>query len=120
MVLTRTRTRLKNRIHATLAKYALSVPDASDLFGQRDRALLTTHVSQLPPHTRFATERLLEQIEDLDDQVAQFEDRMREVFTATPELELIMTLPGVAMILGLVIVLMQLRRAEIWLRRDRE
>ena len=30
---------------------------------------------------------------------------MREVFKATPELELIMTLPGVGMILGLVIVL---------------
>jgi transposase len=105
MVLTRTRTRLENRIHATLAKYALSVSDGSDLFGQRDRALLTTHVSQLPPHTRFATERLLEELEALDDQIAQFEDRMRKMFNATPELELIRTLPGVGMILGLVIVL---------------
>jgi transposase len=51
MVLTRARTRLKNRIHATLAKYALSVSDVSDLFGQRDRALLTTQLVQLPPHT---------------------------------------------------------------------
>jgi transposase len=84
MVLTRTRTRLKNRIHATLAKYALSVSDVSDLFGQRDRALLTTQLAQLPPHTCFATERLLEQLEDLDDHITQFEHQMREVFNPDP------------------------------------
>ena len=31
------RTRLKNRIHATLAKYGLRLEGASDLFGRRGR-----------------------------------------------------------------------------------
>jgi transposase len=105
MVLTRTRTRLKNRIHATLAKYALTVTDVSDLFGQRGRALLAAQLGQLPPHTRFATERLLEELDEVETHVGQFEDRMRQVFTQTPELQWLMTLPGVGFILGLVILL---------------
>jgi len=105
MVLTRERTRLKNRIHSTLAKYALGVPDVSDLFGQRGHALLTAQLAQLPPHTRFATERLLEQLEVVEEQIAQFEHRMRDVFKKTPALKLLMTLPGVGIILGLVILL---------------
>ena len=40
MVLVRQRTQLKNRIHATLAKYALHHLEVSDLFGVRGRALL--------------------------------------------------------------------------------
>ncbi|WP_447972158.1 IS110 family transposase [Nitrospira sp. Kam-Ns4a] len=35
MVLVQQRSRLKTRIHATLAKYALTVSSVSDLFGQR-------------------------------------------------------------------------------------
>src|SRR5467141_4573201 len=40
MVFVRQRTQLKNRIHATLAKYALHDLEVSDLFGVRGRALL--------------------------------------------------------------------------------
>ena len=40
MVFSQSRTRLKNRIHATLAKYALSVEGVSDLFGKKGRELL--------------------------------------------------------------------------------
>lgn len=105
MILVSTRTRLKNRIHATLAKYALSVPDVSDLFSQRGRVLLTAELAKLPLHTRFATERLLEQLEVADKQITQFESRMREVFKRAPDLELLMSLPGVGEILGVVILL---------------
>ncbi len=105
MVLMRERTRLKNRIHATLAKYAISVPEVSDLFGVRGRALLGPKLDQLPPHTRFATDRLLEQLETVEEQLDQFETRMQEAFTRTPELEVLMTLPGVGFILGIVILL---------------
>src|SRR5436309_16110572 len=40
MVLVRQRTQLKNRIHATLAKYALHDLEVSDLFGVQGRHLL--------------------------------------------------------------------------------
>ena len=72
MVLVRQRTQLKNRIHATLAKYALHDLEVSDLFGARGRALLRQRLALLPPHTAYATEHLLEQIESLDRQVDGF------------------------------------------------
>jgi transposase len=105
IVMVRTRTRLKNRIHATLAKYALSVSDVSDLFGRQGRRILNDILVQLPPHTRFATDQLLEQLEVLEEQIGHLEDRMRETFTKTPALEWVMSLPGVAFILGIVILL---------------
>jgi transposase len=105
MVFVRERTGLKNRIHAMLAKYALSVPDVSDLFGQQGRAALSEQLAQLPTHTRFATEHLLEQLEDVEVQIAMFEARIHAVFGKTPALERLMTLPGVGWILGLVILL---------------
>jgi transposase len=103
MVLTRERTRLKNRIHATLAKYALSVRGFSDVFGKAGRMRVRHNISLLPPHTRFATERVLEQLEVVEEQVSLFEKRMKDTFKKTPELGLIMSLPGVGFVLGTVI-----------------
>lgn len=105
MVLTRERTRLKNRIHATLAKYALTVEGVSDLFGARGRELLAGELRHLPPHTRYATDHLLEQLAVTEHQIDRFEHRMQEVFAETPALALLRTLPGVGFILGTVILL---------------
>ena len=105
MVLVRQRTQLKNRIHATLAKYALPVQEVSDLFGRQGRAWLREQLGALPPQTAFATAQLLEQVEALDRQVRLFEHQMGAVFEVTPEIALAMTLPGVGFILAVVIVL---------------
>jgi transposase len=105
MILAQQRVRLKNRIHATLAKYALTAPDVTDLFGRTGRAALDELVRQLPTHSRFATELLLAQNDVVDDQIAQFETRMRETFDEDPALTRLKTLPGVGLILGLVILL---------------
>jgi transposase len=105
MVFVRARTRLKNRTHAALAKYGLTVTSVSDVFGTQGRVLLADKIRHLPPHTRYATHQLLEQIDLLDDQVADIEDRMRDVFTTTPALERLRSLPGVGFILGTVILL---------------
>jgi transposase len=104
MVLVRQRTQLKNRIHSTLAKYALRSDEVSDLFGARGRALLRRHLEALPPHTAFATRALLE-VEHLDGQVRALEERMRTVFRPTPTIEWLRTLPGVGFILAVVIAL---------------
>ena len=40
MYLVAQRSRLKNRIHATLAKYALRIGDVSDIFGKQARAII--------------------------------------------------------------------------------
>ena len=105
MVFSRTRTRLKNRIHATLAKYALSVEEVSDLFGKKGRELLQQVLEQLPPHTRFATEQLLAQLDRVEQQIQLFERRIREVFAPAPELTWVMSLPWVGFILGIVSLL---------------
>jgi transposase len=107
MVLVRQRTQLKNRIHATLAKYALHprVAEVSDLFGGRGRALLRERLALLPPHTAWVTQQLLEQVEGLDRQVQGFEQRIKAVFTPTPVIQLLMTLPGVGLTLAVVIAL---------------
>ncbi len=105
MILAQQRVRLKNRIHATLAKYALSAPDVTDLFGCAGRDALAELITQLPPHSQFATSTLLEQLDLVDEQIFQFETRMRQVFTESPPLACLMTLPGVGLILGLVILL---------------
>jgi len=105
MVLVRQRTQLKNRIHASLAKYGVATGEVSDLFGVRGRSLLKKWLSQLPPQTRYATEQLLEQQDHLQQQIKGFEGRMKEAFGQTRGLELLQTLPGVGFILGVVILL---------------
>src|SRR5438876_10114917 len=70
-VFVRQRTQLKNRIHATLAKYALHDLELSDLFGVQGRALLRERFDLLPPHTAYASQQLLEQVEELDRRVRE-------------------------------------------------
>src|SRR5437667_2420572 len=105
MVLVRQRTQLKNRIHATLAKYALHDLEVSDFFGVRGRALLRQRFDLLPPHTAYASQQLLEQVEELDRRVREFEQRIQAVFKPTPAIQLLLTLPGVGLTLGVVIAL---------------
>lgn len=107
MMLVRQRTQLKNRIHATLAKYALQPgrQEVSDLFAGPGRVLLRERLPLLPPHTAWATERLLEQLDGLDRQVQAFEQRIKTTFKPTPATQLLMTLPGVGLTLAVVIAL---------------
>ncbi len=103
MVLVAQRTRFKNRIHATLSKYGILLPDVSDLFGKRGRQELQGRVSQLPPHTGFVVSRLLEQVEGLDHEIEGLEQRMAELFEVDEAIRLLLTLPGVGVILATVI-----------------
>jgi transposase len=105
MVLVRQRTQLKNRIHAAVAKYALHDLEVSDLFGAQGRAHLRQRLALLPPHTAYTTQHLLEQVEELDRRVHEFEHRMQTVFKVTPEIQLLLSVPGVGPILAVVIAL---------------
>ncbi|WP_447972737.1 hypothetical protein [Nitrospira sp. Kam-Ns4a] len=88
-----------------MAKDAVSVPEVSDLFGVRGQALLRERLTWLPVHTRYTTERLLARVATLDDHVDRLEARIQTVFATTPEMELLMTLPGVGLTLAVVIAL---------------
>ena len=69
MVLVGQRTRIKNRIHASLARYGVAVGGASDLFGVRGRVLPKKRLGELPSETQYATERLMEELDYLDEQI---------------------------------------------------
>lgn len=103
MVLVQQRTQLKNRIHATLSKYGIPLPEVSDLFGKRGRQELQARVGELPPHTGFVVSRLLAQVERLDEEIEALEQRMGELFEVDEAMRLLMTLPGVGFILATVI-----------------
>ena len=105
LVLVRHRTRLKNRIHATLTKYALPALPVKDLFGQRGRQLLRERLPHLPTHTGFATQQLLEHLEAVTRHIATLEARLYEAFTPLPAVQLLVTMPGVGPLLATVIAL---------------
>ena len=105
MLLSKERTRLKNRVHATLAKYAISIEGVRDLFGKRGQEELKKSLNLLPPHSRFSVERLLETLELVQKQIDLFEQKMKETFATGRELEILQTLPGVGFILAVVILL---------------
>jgi transposase len=103
MMLTGQRAQLKNRILANLAKYGLTIYEASDSFGKKGRQLLEARLSQLPAHTRHTTECLLTQLDGLTGEIGRLEARMREAIEVTSEHQLLMSLPGVGRILAAVI-----------------
>lgn len=105
MLLVRQRTQLKNSIHATLAKHALTVVGISDLFGAKGRMMLEERIGSLLPQTQYVTLALLKQIDSLEEQIQDLEARMREIFEPTLKTEPSNTLPGVGFILATVIEL---------------
>jgi transposase len=100
------RTQLKNRIHAALARYGIDVEDAgSDVFRVGARENLEKAIQSLPPQTSFAAKCQLDQLDALQENIARLEERIKEVLSPTPEVELLMTMPGVGLLLGSVIAL---------------
>ncbi|HXH85697.1 MAG TPA: IS110 family transposase [Nitrospira sp.] len=105
MVFGAARTRLKNRLHSVLDKYGLQdqFDGISDIFGKKGRAILEDVISQLPSETLYTTEKMLEQLDQLDQTVKQIEKRMAKIFKPTPQMMLLQSLPGVADVLSVVI-----------------
>lgn len=104
MTLVHQRTQLKNRIHATLAKHAVTI-EVSDIFGVRGQAILRERLGELPPETRYVTDVLLKELDFVEEGIEGLEARLRQVLAQTPEMVLLMTLPGVGFILAVVIAL---------------
>jgi len=103
MVLSSQRTRLKNRISSALAKYGRSVEGYSDPYGTKARQTLAQRLTQLPPQTQWATTMLLAQLDFIESQIAEQEQRLKQLIEATPEMRLLMSLPGVGVILAAVL-----------------
>lgn len=99
------RTQFKNRIHATLAKYAIVIDEVSDIFGKRGRVLLSEAIKGLPPETKQSVEEQLELLDQASGQIGRIEEHIREVVRETPMMQLIKSLPGVGDVLAIVIAL---------------
>jgi transposase len=99
------RTRWKNRITATLAKWGVPPSEYSDPYGKRARAEWEQRIAWLPEQTRWTLRQMLEQLDHLNAQVAGFEQRRKELVEVTPEMQRLMSLPGVGVILAATIAL---------------
>lgn len=105
MVLSRIRTKLKNRIHATLAKYNLKTDEVSDLFGKSGRILLKELILKLPPQTQKTTKISLSLLDHAEEQIIHLEQDIVKIVAETKEMQLLSTLPGVGKILSTIIAL---------------
>jgi transposase len=105
LVLTAERTRLKNRISATLAKWGTPASEYSDRYGQRGRSELEQNFERLPEQTRWVSRQLLAQLDFVSGQVRAIEERLKTLVEVNESMQLLMTLPGVAEILGATIAL---------------
>jgi len=102
--LVRLRTRVKNRIHGTLAQYNVQVPGA-DLFGVEARLQLAARLPELPMHSREAVEQELTTLDFLEEQIHSAERRLEKIMAVSAEADLLKTLPCVGKILSMVFML---------------
>ena len=92
--LVRLRTRVKNRIHGTLARHNVQIPGA-DLFGVAARLELGTRLPELPVHSREAIEQELATLDFLETQIESAERRLEAIMKVSVEADLLKTLPCV-------------------------
>jgi len=105
LILVGIRTKLKNRIHATFAKYGITFEEVSDIFGRKGRRLLEQAMDELPPETRHSVEEQLQLIDQVEQSIKQAEKRIRNVIKEDHAMQILKTLPGVGPILSITIVL---------------
>ena len=98
------RTRVKNRIHGTLARFNVAVAGA-DLFGVESRRRLGERLPELPVHSREAIERELKTLDFLETQIESAEKQLATIMSVSAEADLLKTLPCVGNILGMVLML---------------
>ena len=104
LFLVRVRTRVKNRIHGTLARHNVQIP-GSDLFTGAPRLQLGARLQELPLHSREAIEQELATLDFLKLQIESAERRLEAIMKASAEADLLKTLPCVGKILSMVLML---------------
>ena len=105
LVLVGQRTRLKNRLSATRAKYGTPASECSDPYGKRGRAELEKHLQGLPEQTRWVSGQLLAQLDFVSGQVRELEQRLEQLVETTEPMQWLLTMPGVGVILAATIAL---------------
>jgi transposase len=94
--LVRTRTRVKNEVHAVLMRRLQGKPPCSDLFGVKGRKWL--RLLQLPVEEAETVQSALRQIAFLDREIAEVERLIAKQMLTWPEAKRLMTVPGVNLV----------------------
>jgi transposase len=94
--LVRTRTRVKNEVHAVLMRRLKGKPPYSDLFGVKGRRWLRR--LSLPPEEQETVGAALRHIAFLDREIEQVERMVAKQMLSWPEAKRLMTVPGVNLI----------------------
>jgi transposase len=105
IVMVAQRTRWKNRLTATLAKYGVPASEYSDAYGKGARAEMNSRLQRLPEQARWVSERMLAQVDGLSEQIGQFEERLEGLIEVTPAMQLLQSLPGVGVVLAATVAL---------------
>jgi len=105
MYLVAQRTRLKNRIHATLAKYGLSLPGVSDIFGRCSREQLLKQIANLPQQSTYTTKIQLEHTDRLERSIMELNSVIEDVIGSSREIALLRSAPGIGKIVSIVVCL---------------
>jgi transposase len=105
LVLVQQRTRLKNRLSATLAKYGVGPSESSDAYGKRGRAALEKNLERLPEQTRWVSGQLLAQLDFVGAPIRELEQRLAALVEVTPEMQRLLSMPGVGVILAATMAL---------------
>jgi transposase len=91
--LVRARTRIKNEVHAVLARCLMGRPPVSDLFGRKGRVWLAEQ--RLPEEEAETVNGCLRQIDFLGGEVAELDQRIAQQALAWPGFHRLLTIPGV-------------------------
>jgi transposase len=94
--LVRTRTGVKNEVHAVLMRRLQGKPPCSDLFGVKGRKWLRR--LSLPPEEQETVQAALRHIAFLDREIEQVERMVAKQMLSWPEAKRLMTVPGVNLI----------------------
>jgi transposase len=100
--LVRQRTRIKNQVHAILARNLAPTPPVSDLFGTAGRHWLS--VQPLPADERSAVQALLRQLDFHGAELAVVDRELAAEAVTDPVVARLMTIPGVDAIAAMAIV----------------
>ena len=98
----RQRTRIKNQVHAILARNLAPTPPVSDLFGRTGRHWLSRQT--LPVDERRTVQALLRQLDFHGSELAVVDKELAVEALADPMVARLMTIPGVDAIAGISIV----------------
>jgi transposase len=100
--LVRQRTRIKNQVHAILARNLAPTPPVADLFGTTGRHWLSRQV--LPADERASVQALLRQLDFHGDELAIVDRDLTVEAFADPVVTRLMTIPGIDAIAAISIV----------------